>query len=256
MRLLISVADAQEASAALAGGADVIDAKDARAGALAPVTPAVLAEISAVVAWARPVTAALGDADDEASVERAARAYVLAGAALVKIGFAGIADDGRAASILAAAVRGAAAGGGAVVAVGYADVSSAAAIAPAALARIAADAGAQGMLLDTCNKSGPGLRALVDPAALAAFVTGAHRAGLLVALAGRLAIDDLTFVRDAGADIAGVRGAACEGGRIGRVTRDRVAALRAVLESDAGRYGELTRDGAGNSRVTVLGTHA
>ena len=245
MRLLISVADARDASAALAGGGDLIDAKDAGAGALAPVAAAVLAEIAAVVAGARPVTAALGDAGDEASVERAARGFVLAGAALVKIGFGGIADHRRAAALLAAAVRGAADAGGGVVAVGYADASRAASIAPAALACIAADGGATGVLLDTCNKSGPGLRALVDPAALAAFVAAAHDAGLLVALAGKLTIDDLMFARDAGADVAGVRGAACDGGRTGRVTSDRVAALRAVVGTPVS---ELTLHCALNGR--------
>ena len=49
MRLLVSVANATEASAALAGGADLIDAKDPLAGALGAVPIAVLAEIHAVV---------------------------------------------------------------------------------------------------------------------------------------------------------------------------------------------------------------
>ena len=66
----------------------------------------------------------------------------------------------------------------------------------------------------------------IEPRALAAWVADAHDAGLLVALAGKLTADDLTFVRDAGADIAGVRGAACDGGRTGRVTADKVRLLR------------------------------
>jgi uncharacterized protein (UPF0264 family) len=45
-----------------------------------------------------------------------------------------------------------------------------------------------------------------------------------------LQADDLGFVRDAGADIAGVRGAACEGGRTGRVTADKVRALRMLCD--------------------------
>ena len=64
------------------------------------------------------------------------------------------------------------------------------------------------------------------PAALARWVGAAHDAGLLVAVAGRLTADDLAIVRDAGADIAGVRGAACEGGRTGRVSAEKVAFLR------------------------------
>src|SRR5918996_3201324 len=112
MRLLVSVANAAEASAALEGGADVIDAKDARAGALGAVTRDVLQDIYAIVQRARPVTAALGDAADEAAIERAARDYAAAGAGLVKVGFAGIVSAGRAAALTAAAVRGARAAGG------------------------------------------------------------------------------------------------------------------------------------------------
>ena len=45
MRLLVSVADAAEARAALAGGADIIDAKEPRHGALGAVAPDVLRAI-------------------------------------------------------------------------------------------------------------------------------------------------------------------------------------------------------------------
>jgi uncharacterized protein (UPF0264 family) len=62
-------------------------------------------------------------------------------------------------------------------------------------------------------------------------VSEAREAGLMVALAGQLTADDLPFARDAGADIAGVRGAACDGGRSGRVSADKVRALRAVCDS-------------------------
>src|ERR1700693_1567851 len=95
MQLLVSVASAAEASAALAGGADVIDAKDPHAGALGAVSMKVLREIHAAVAGARLVTAALGDAADEAAIERAGCAFATAGAALVKIGFAGIVSARR-----------------------------------------------------------------------------------------------------------------------------------------------------------------
>jgi uncharacterized protein (UPF0264 family) len=226
MRLLVSVTNAAEVSAALAGGADVIDAKDPHAGALGPVSEAVLRDIHTAVAGARPVSAALGDATDEDDLERDAHAFIAAGALFVKVGFAGIACE-RAAALTAAAVRGAAAARhGAVIIVGYADVTP---LPGPALAETAARAGAAGVLLDTANKRGPGLRGLVTPSVLAAWVAEAHAAGLIVALAGQLTADDLPFVRDAGADIAGVRGAACDGGRTGRVSAARVRLLQARL---------------------------
>ena len=91
---------------------------------------------------------------------------------------------------------------------------------------LAAGEGAIGVLLDTANKSGPGLRGLVSHAALTAWIAAAHDRGLLAAVAGKLTADDLLYVRDAGADIAGVRGAACVGDRSGVVTAERVGLLR------------------------------
>jgi uncharacterized protein (UPF0264 family) len=46
-----------------------------------------------------------------------------------------------------------------------------------------------------------------------------------VAVAGKLEAGDLESVRRAGADIAGVRGAACDDGRSGAVCADRVRRL-------------------------------
>ena len=128
MRLLVSVANAAEASAALAGGADLIDAKDPAAGALGAVSPQVFRDIHASVAGERPVTAALGDAAGEKQIERAATAFAGAGARLVKIGFAGIVSADRVGALTAAAVRGAGAGAGGrgpcgVVAVAYSCVA-------------------------------------------------------------------------------------------------------------------------------------
>ena len=236
MRLLISVANASEASEALLGGADIIDAKDSLAGALGAVSLGVLREIHTAVAGARPLTAALGDAAWEAAIERAAAAFTEAGAAVVKVGFSGIRSTARAAALVAAAVRGARTGSGdraGVVAVAYADADRVASLAPADLIKVAARAGADGVLIDTADKRGPGLLRLVTPDALATLVAQAHEAGLFVVLAGKLTADDLPFARDAGADIAGVRGAACDGGRTGRVAARKVRLLRSLCAASA-----------------------
>lgn len=228
MRLLVSVASAADARAALAGGADIIDAKDPLAGALGPVSLDVFREICACVGGVRPVTAALGDAADEGAAESRAYAFAAAGAALVKIGFAGISCPDRGVALTSAAVRGAALGGeSGVVVVAYADADHGSSLSHEVLVDVAARAGARGVLLDTADKHGPGLRGLLDPDALATWVTRGHAAGLIVALAGKLTAADVPHVRRAGADIAGVRGAACDGGRAGRVAAERVRLLRA-----------------------------
>ena len=102
----------------------------------------------------------------------------------------------------------------------YADADRAASPDPLAIVDAAASAGATGVLLDTADKHGPALRALMTRDTLASWVAAAHDAGLLVALAGKLSADDLEFVRDAGADIAGVRGAACDGDRTGEIVAE------------------------------------
>jgi uncharacterized protein (UPF0264 family) len=229
MFLLVSVASPADAAAALAGEADLIDAKDPAAGALGAVSPETLREIHATVAGARPVTAALGDAADEEEVERAAREFAAAGALFVKVGFAGVRSVARAASLAAAAVRGA--GTSAIVVVAYADAARAGSLLPEEVLDVAARVDARGLLLDTADKSGAGLCGLESPLALARLVDDAHAAGLFVALAGKLEAEDLPLVRDTGADIAGVRGAACVGGRTGLISVERVRRLRAVLSA-------------------------
>jgi uncharacterized protein (UPF0264 family) len=230
MKLLVSVANAEEAAAARDGGADLIDAKDPWSGALGAVSLPTLSEIHAAVGGARPLTAALGDAEDEDAIECMAHGYAAMGCALVKVGFAGVTKAARAERLTAAAVRGARSGSRGrcgVVAVGYADCATS--LSPSLLIDVAARGEAAGVLLDTANKNGPRLRQLLDDRDAFKWVEWARDADLLVALAGRLRLEDLSWVADCGADIAGVRGAACENGRTGRVTAARVQRLLAQV---------------------------
>lgn len=237
MQLLVSVDSAAEARAALSGGADVIDAKDPRRGALGAVTPRVLRLICAAVRSRRPVSAALGDALDESTIERAAGAAARAGVAYVKVGFRGVTSPDRALALTTAAVRAARAAGGAtrVVDVAYADATRAGSLSPSALVEIAAAAGAGGVLLDTAFKDAGGLFDLLAPETVGAWVDTARTAGLTVGLAGGLVAGDLGTAAALGADLVGVRGAACTGGRTGSVSRSRVARLSASLGRRDGR---------------------
>jgi uncharacterized protein (UPF0264 family) len=241
IKLLISVRDRDEAAAALAGGADIIDAKDPDRGALGPVELPTFREIVACVDARVPVTAALGEAHDEDVMCLRARAFAAAGAAFVKIGFAGITDRVRVSALLQAA-RNAVGLISHVVPVAYADFGDVDALDPSALIDIAAAAGTRAVLLDTANKSGPGLRRLMSEATLRSWIRRGHAAGLIAAVAGKLSVDDLLFARHAGADIVGVRGAACENGRTSRVTGERVLRLRATLADDT--HATIARDAA------------
>ena len=230
MRLLVSVRNQHEAGAALAGGADIIDAKNPELGPLGAVSLPGFRSIRAVAGHARPVTAALGEAHDAVAIEAMARAFAGAGASMVKVGFAGVTTLESVTSLLSAAISGAAAGSDGscgVVAVAYADAGVVEAADPELILDAAIRCRAEGVLLDTADKRSAGLPDLVASKDLTRWAARAHQAGLLVALAGKLTLENLALVRKAGADIAGVRGAACDGGRTGTVSEDRVRTLRA-----------------------------
>jgi uncharacterized protein (UPF0264 family) len=231
MQLLVSVRHVSEVAAALAGGADIIDAKEPGAGALGAVGLSAFREICAAAERHVPVSAALGDIVDTRDAEAIARAYASAGASFVKVGFAGTTDPSRVQQVVAAAVAGAScAPSCAVVAVAYADADRIAAIEPRAVLECTARTGARAVLLDTASKSGASLRELVTSVWLRKWVADAHAFGLSAALAGKLTEDDVAFVHQACADIIGVRGAACRDGRLGVVSTAKVRQLRNRIE--------------------------
>jgi uncharacterized protein (UPF0264 family) len=259
MQLLVSVRSAAEVEPALSGGADIIDAKEPGRGSLGPVSLATLAEILARVPPECPFSVALGDlASPEAVVEAfgSIRLPVRPAATYLKLGFAGVRSPEMVTRILATAVAAVAEKRSAalVVAVAYADAARAGTLAPELIPDSAHRAGAAGVLLDTHTKDGIGLFGWLPPHSLAGWVACARRKGLLTAVAGALTLENVDSVSAAGADVMGVRGAACEGGRHGRVTANRVGALRRRLDAfgfysraispDELRPGGETRDGA------------
>ena len=229
MRLLVSVRNAVEAAAALGGGADIIDAKEPASGPLGPVEPHVLRAIAAAVGGAAPVSAALGDADSDDVLARV-QAAVAAGVTVVKLGVAEMADPDRLVHRAGGLVE--SAKPAAMILVAYADHIDAKAPPPDEVVRAAHRTGAAGILLDTYNKSGAGLSALMTPDDLRRFVALAKAQPCVVTLAGRLTVDDIPIARSAGADIVGIRGAACDGGRSGTVTKARVAMVRERVAQD------------------------
>jgi uncharacterized protein (UPF0264 family) len=232
MRLLVSARNAADAAAAVAGGADIVDAKEPSAGALGAVAIDVLHEMLSTVAAARPLSAALGDAKDVAALERRVRAYAVEGVTFVKIGFAGMTDAVRVTDLIASAVGVARVCACAVVAVGYADAERVNAIDCDALFDAATRGGAAGVLIDTACKDGPGLLQLSPPSTITRYVSAAHDRGLSIAMAGKLSYADLAVVRDAGADIAGVRGAACRAGRASAISEARVRVLAQIARGE------------------------
>jgi (5-formylfuran-3-yl)methyl phosphate synthase len=214
MRLLVSVLDAGEARTAAAAGADIVDVKNPAEGSLGAPSPAVIASVRAAVPAGQPVSAAIGDMPNlPGTAALAALGAARSGATFVKVGLWGVSTEDDAVGLLRA-VRDAVPGA-VVVAAAYADAARVAhaPLAPELLPAVAHAAGVGACLLDTAVKDGRGLLQWLSPEALTALVAEAHAAGLEVALAGALSAEDLPVVRDTGADIAGVRSAACGDGR-------------------------------------------
>jgi uncharacterized protein (UPF0264 family) len=233
MRLLVSVVDADEARAAAAASADIVDVKNPGEGSLGAPSPAVIEGVRAAVPGHLPVSAAIGDMPNlPGTAALAGLGAARSGAAFVKVGLWGVSTEPEAVALLRA-VRDGVAGvpGTVVVAAAYADARriAHAPLAPELLPHVARAAGIGVCLLDTAVKDGRGLLEWLSADELTSLVADAHAAGLQVALAGALRAEDLPVVRATGADIAGVRSAACsDGRRSGPLDAARVRALRAA----------------------------
>ena len=269
--LLASASSAAEAVLALRGGADILDLKDPRRGALGPcpvVTLRAARRAALRLDAARPMSAALGPARSPMTRRRARIAAAL-GYAYVKCGLEGIADIVPAVLALRAVARAARAGspGVRVIAAGFADAVRIGSLPWSVLPEAATRAGLDGCLLDTALKDGRRLLDWASPRDLAAFVAACHRRGLLCALAGSIAAGDLPALAPLGADVIGARGALCEGGRTGRLSVERVRLFRAALSgvhpspaprfraaAAAGRAGRRLRAAPAAPRLARPGT--
>jgi uncharacterized protein (UPF0264 family) len=239
MELLVSVRSGAEVEPALTGGADIIDAKEPARGSLGLVSDAVLAEILAEVPEDQALSIALGDFSEPDDVLAAITARPLParhGPLYFKLGFVGVGERDRLEMMIATAVAASEwhQASPRIVVVAYADGVRTETASPDTIRQIAAERGAAGVLLDTCIKDGRGLFGWMDPLALELWVERSRDAGLLTALAGGLKLDDIERVSSAAPDVVGVRGAACDGGRGGRVNAGRVRALRDRVRPSSG----------------------
>ncbi len=233
MRLLVSVRDPDEVGQALAGGADIVDAKDPDSGPLGPVPLPRLRAIAARVPAGVPFSLALGDPRGGPEVVRAIESLATLpgpGPAFCKIGFLG-AREADAAALLEAAVAAARSlpAPAGVVAVAYADADGAAPR-PEAILDCAARAGARGVLLDTVRKDGGTLLDRFGAGELGAWVARVRGEGLLAAVAGRLRAEHIPPVAQTGADVVGIRGAGCAGDRGSRLVARKVRSVRIALD--------------------------
>lgn len=222
MQLLVSVRNEAEALLSAEGGADFIDLKEPRDGALGGLP---VATIRAIVQTLRgrdialPISATIGDVAMHEADLIAARVEAV-GACEVDYVKVGIAPSLQAAAVLdrLAASR------HAVVPVFIADAGL-----DFELIARACRLGFPALMADTADKRAGSLFACVAAAELQRFVATVREAGKLVGLAGALRLPDLPALRRLAPDFAGFRSAVCAGDRASALDGQKVRGLAELL---------------------------
>jgi len=220
-QLLASVCDPHEAMIALRAGADLIDLKNPAIGALGALPLVVIRETVRRLDNF-PSSATVGDLPaDPALIAEAIRSTAATGVHLVKVGFFGARGDRGCIEALAPALE----GGPPVVAVLFADRDPELSLLPAIAA-----SGFVGIMLDTADKSGGGLRAHASPHDIRSFAETARALGLFVGLSGSLRSEDIAPLSVVEPDYLGFRTALCRGGRAGPIDVKAVRTVRAEID--------------------------
>lgn len=212
MKLLISPKDVKEASEVIAGGADIIDVKNPREGALGANFPWVIRQIRNLAPKNVQVSCALGDVQNlPGSVSLAALGAATLGVDYVKVGLYGFKTVEEAVYLLQNVCKAVKECNPKVkvAAAGYADAHRIGTLNPIEIPEIARKARVDVAMIDTAIKDGKSLFEFMHAEQLKKFAACSHSLGLEVAFAGSLRKEDLPVVYALGADIAGLRGAAC-----------------------------------------------
>lgn len=224
MRMLVSVRSVAEARVAAKGGADFIDLKEPREGALGGLP---IATIAAVVHALReqgsrlPISATIGDLPMSglAAILAQVDAVAACGVDYVKVGIERAAGAGDVLDALAAS-------GHAVVPVFIADRGL-----DFDQVERASRLKFPGLMVDTADKLAGSLFDALPGAELQRFVDGVRASGALVGLAGALRCPQLAALRALAPDFAGFRSAVCAGDRSGELDPDRLRELAAALHA-------------------------
>jgi (5-formylfuran-3-yl)methyl phosphate synthase len=233
LKLLISPANEEEAQEAISGGADIIDVKNPKEGALGANYPWVIKRIREITPKTLQVSCTLGEIPNlPGSISLAALGAASLGVDFIKVGLYGLTSIDavfllqnvkKAAKEYNPKIK--------IVATGYADAEKICAIDPLHIPEIAKRAQVDVAMLDTATKDGKNLLDYLTIEQLQKFINSSHSHGLEAALAGSLRKQDLSVIYRLGADIAGLRGAACtDNNRVGgTIKQERVKELVTIL---------------------------
>jgi uncharacterized protein (UPF0264 family) len=232
--LLVSVRNAEEALAALAGRADVIDVKEPNRGSLGAADRDTLSDIVRVVTGRAPVSAAMGELVEHIESPNGRGTQLrIDGVSLFKIGLANCAGFNdwpdrwrRTVATIASASSTDAAHPVAVV---YADWQAAKSPSPREILGVAVEFDCPALLIDTWSKSSGSLFDHWPVAGVQRFLAEARSHDIAIALAGSLTGKSVLEAARLVPDLVAVRAAACDGGRQGTVSETRVRELKNVI---------------------------
>jgi uncharacterized protein (UPF0264 family) len=227
MQLLVSPSSIDEARHS--GAADIIDVKKPSEGSLGANYPWVIREIKSFAK--KPVSAAIGDFDFKpGGASLTAYGAACAGADYIKIGLKFEGKE-KARAVISAVVK-------AVkdefpekfvVIAAYSDYQRMGSISPFDMAPIAADEGADYVMVDTGIKDRQSTFAFMDEDTLRTFTEMNTKLGLKTALAGALKFEDIDALKRINPDIIGVRGMVCGGDRNATVREDLIKTALAMI---------------------------
>ena len=227
MQLLVSPSSIDEARHSLA--ADIIDVKKPSEGSLGANYPWVIREIKAFSK--KPVSAAIGDFDFKpGGAALTAYGAACAGADYIKIGLTFEGKE-KARAVISAVVK-------AVkdefpekfvVIAAYSDYQRMGSISPFDMTPIAADEGADVVMVDTGIKDRQSTFAFMNEDALRTFTGMNTKLGLKTALAGAFKFEDIDALKRINPDIIGVRGMVCGGDRNATVREDLINTALAMI---------------------------
>ena len=225
LRMLASVRDLREARLVAEAGVDVIDLKEPGEGALGAVPLHVVHEVVTALraaGHAQPVTATVGDWPVHArdAVLERVRATAACGVDVVKVGV----ERADGAAALLAALAGAPTP---VVPVFFADQGV-----DEALLALACWLPFPGVMLDTADKAAGSLLDCLDAPGVRHFIARVQGAGRLAGIAGSLRASQAALLCELAPDLAGFRGALCEGGRANGLSPQRLQALALALQTN------------------------
>jgi len=221
-RLLVSVRNADEVTAAIEGGADWIDLKEPLAGPLGSVDVEVAIQVVERVAGRKPISAALGELLDWP--DSPSRSLLdIEEITVVKLGLAGCQarDDWQ--SFWQAAAEMVGDFGKTLVAVAYADWHQAQSPPPKEVLACSEANQCRFLLIDTFDKQNGAVFDHLSSFELQEIFSLAKSASLQSVIAGSLAQNTLAELPTEGIDLVAVRGAVCAGERTETIHQERVA---------------------------------